>query len=125
MHLQLNACSSQIDCGTSSETRNNLTGKLESVGGFLPAIQASLQVDKATVVPLEEAKTETCGSKSAACAQLARLAAKGSSFATAAGVCLPFGNMEAAIKVTFHAGSLTWRFDNNAKGASRHRRVLH
>ena len=57
---------------------------------------------------LEEAETETCGSKSAACAQLARLAAKGSSFATAAGVCLPFGNMEAAIKVTFHAGSFRW-----------------
>ena len=89
-----------------------MTSKLKLVSGFLPTIQAPLQVNKATVLPLEEAETDTCGSKSAACAQLARLAAKGSSFATAAGVCLPFGNMEAAIKVTFHAGSLGWRIDN-------------
>jgi hypothetical protein len=56
------------------------------------------QVSKATVVPLEKATAATCGAKAAACAQLATAAAK-SGFSTPTGVCLPFGSMEAAIKV--------------------------
>ena len=43
--------------------------------------------------------TSSCGAKAAACAQLAQVAAK-AGFQTPAGVCLPFGSMEAAIKVT-------------------------
>ena len=64
-----------------------------------------LQVSKASVVPLEKATTASCGAKAAACAELAKLADKMSdkqgSFGTAAGVCLPFGCMEAIIQVAY------------------------
>ncbi len=50
------------------------------------------------MVPLEKATAASCGAKAAACAQLA-LAASKAGFSTPAGVCLPFGSMEAAIKV--------------------------
>lgn len=49
------------------------------------------------MLPLEKASASSCGAKAAACARLATLAA-GASFKTPAGVCVPFGNMEAAIK---------------------------
>ena len=58
-----------------------------------------MQVKKLTVTPLEKAEKATCGSKSAACAELARLAASSGSFRAAPGVCLPFGCMEAAAQV--------------------------
>ncbi len=62
-----------------------------------------LQVSKASVVPLSKATSASCGAKAAACADLAKLADKiskeQSSFGTAAGVCLPFGCMEAVIQV--------------------------
>ena len=57
---------------------------------------------KVTVVPLSKATAASCGAKAAACAELATLAEqskKNSSFGTAQGVCLPFGCMEAVIKV--------------------------
>ena len=68
------------------------------------------QVKKITIVPLSKASTASCGAKAAACAELARLteqSKKSSSFATAEGVCLPFGCMEAVIKVrkTLHIPS--------------------
>lgn len=53
----------------------------------------------ASVVPLEKATTASCGSKSAACSELARLAQESGTFSAPAGVCLPFGCMEAAIRV--------------------------
>lgn len=62
-----------------------------------------MQVSKATVLPLSKATTVSCGAKAAACAELAQLAEKqknGVSFGTAAGVCLPFGCMEAAVQVS-------------------------
>ena len=52
----------------------------------------------AAVVPLEKATPANSGAKAAACAQLATAAAK-SGFRTPAGVCVPFGCMEAAVKV--------------------------
>ena len=61
-----------------------------------------LQVKKVTVVPLSKATAASCGAKAAACAELATLAEqskKNGSFGTAQGVCLPFGCMEAVIKV--------------------------
>ena len=61
-----------------------------------------LKVKKVTVVPLRKATTASCGAKAAACAELATLAEqskKKGSFGTAEGVCLPFGCMEAVIKV--------------------------
>ncbi len=54
---------------------------------------------KKEVLEMEKAKVETCGSKVAACAELARVSRKAQSFKTPAGVCLPFGNMEYAIRV--------------------------
>ena len=64
-----------------------------------------LQVSKASVVPLAKATSASCGAKAAACADLAKLADKISkeqgSFGTAAGVCLPFGCMEAIIQVPY------------------------
>ncbi len=51
---------------------------------------------------LAKATSATCGAKAAACAELAQLAEKNKKkggFGTAAGVCLPFGSMEAVIKV--------------------------
>ena len=60
------------------------------------------QVSKASVVPLSKATTASCGAKAAACAELAQLAEKNKKkdgFGTAAGVCLPFGCMEAVIQV--------------------------
>jgi len=64
-----------------------------------------LQVSKASVMPLAKATTASCGAKAAACADLAKLADKMSkeqgSFGTAAGVCLPFGCMEAIIQVAY------------------------
>ena len=57
-----------------------------------------LQVGQGCVTPLKEATKESCGSKSAACAKLATVAQEGG-FATAEGVCLPFGNMHIAIQV--------------------------
>ncbi|DBA93500.1 hypothetical protein WJX82_005630 [Trebouxia sp. C0006] len=60
------------------------------------------KVSKASVVPLSKATSASCGAKAAACADLAKLADKiskeQSSFGTAAGVCLPFGCMEAVIQ---------------------------
>jgi len=50
---------------------------------------------------MEKASVETCGSKVTACAQLARVSKESQSFKTPAGVCLPFGNMEYAIKVPY------------------------
>ena len=47
---------------------------------------------------LEKATPKNCGAKAAACAELAKVAAS-AGFSTPAGVCLPFGCMEAAIKV--------------------------
>jgi hypothetical protein len=64
---------------------------------FKPVILCG-QVQSATVVALEKAAANSCGSKAAACSQLATLAA-GASFKTPAGVCLPFGSMDVAIKV--------------------------
>jgi hypothetical protein len=52
----------------------------------------------ATVIPLSEATVSTCGSKSAKCADLERLATEsGGLFKTARGCCLPFGTMDLAI----------------------------
>ena len=59
----------------------------------------SAQVKQATLVPLAKATAESCGSKAAKCAQLATFAQQQSSFKTAAGVCIPFGSMELALKV--------------------------
>lgn len=56
------------------------------------------QLKNAKVVPLEKATPANCGAKAAACAELAKVAA-GAGFSTPAGACLPFGSMEAAIKV--------------------------
>ncbi len=64
-----------------------------------------VQVSKASVVPLAKATSASCGAKAAACADLAKLADKISKeqgcFGTAAGVCLPFGCMEAVIQVAY------------------------
>lgn len=57
------------------------------------------QVKQATLVPLAKATADSCGSKAAKCAQLAVFAEGKGSFKTAAGVCLPFGSMELALKV--------------------------
>lgn len=68
------------------------------------SIECVWQVSKAAVVALSKASTASCGAKAAACAELAKLAEqqkKGPAFGTAAGVCLPFGCMEAAIQVYF------------------------
>ena len=51
------------------------------------------------ILELEKAAVDTCGSKAAACAELARLAEQEVGFSTASGVCLPFGNMEYAVEV--------------------------
>ena len=62
-----------------------------------------MQVSKASVVPLAKATTASCGAKSSACAQLAKLAPKTKKkggFGTAEGVCLPFGCMEAVVQVS-------------------------
>lgn len=56
------------------------------------------QVKRGSVVLLKDAVKESCGSKSAACAHLARVA-KDAGFRTAEGVCLPYGNMNVAIQV--------------------------
>lgn len=64
--------------------------------------QSTFQVKRGTVVPLEDARVETCGSKSTACAELARLSGRAKDFRTARGACLPFGNMHAAIRVRIH-----------------------
>ena len=57
-----------------------------------------LQLKNAKIVLLEKATPKNCGAKAAACAELAKVAAS-ADFSTPAGVCLPFGCMEAAIKV--------------------------
>ena len=57
-----------------------------------------LQLKTMKIVALEKAKPANCGAKAAACAELAKVAA-GASFSTPAGICLPFGTMDAAIKV--------------------------
>ena len=58
-----------------------------------------VQVSKAAVVPLADAKVATCGSKAAACAQLLQLAGEaGSGFKATTGVVFPFGCMDLAIK---------------------------
>ena len=57
-----------------------------------------LQLKNAKIVLLEKATPKNCGAKAAACAELAKVAAS-ADFNTPAGVCLPFGCMEAAIKV--------------------------
>ncbi len=64
-------------------------------------IAARVQVSKATLVSLEKATVESCGSKAAKCAQLAVFAQSQGSFKTAAGVCIPFGSLELAVKVIF------------------------
>ena len=54
----------------------------------------------AALVPLLEAAPETSGAKSAACAELERVAASSKGgFSTPRGAVLPFGSMELAIKV--------------------------
>lgn len=58
----------------------------------------TLQLKTMKTVALEKATPANCGAKAAACAELAKVAA-GARFKTPAGVCLPFGTMEAAIKV--------------------------
>jgi len=63
-----------------------------------------LQLKTMKIVALEKAKPANCGAKAAACAELAKVAA-GARFSTPAGICLPFGTMDAAIKV--HAPSST------------------
>lgn len=55
-------------------------------------------MSKVTILPLEKASISSCGAKAAACAQLATVAAE-AGFRTPAGLCLPFGSMEAAIQV--------------------------
>ena len=51
------------------------------------------------ILELEHGTVESCGSKTAACAELARMAEKDSGFSTPKGICLPFGNMEHAVEV--------------------------
>lgn len=52
-----------------------------------------------TVVQLEEAAVETCGSKSTACRKLLQLAQQsGGSFQAPTGIAFPFGCMDAALK---------------------------
>lgn len=54
---------------------------------------------KRELLELEKASVETCGSKAASCAELARLAKQQEGFSTPEGVCLPFGNMEYSLQV--------------------------
>ena len=61
----------------------------------------TLQLKIMKTVALEKATPANCGAKAAACAELAKVAA-GANFSTPAGVCLPFGTMDAAIKVPHH-----------------------
>ena len=61
-------------------------------------VAGDLQLKTMKTVALEKATPANCGAKAAACAALAKVAA-GASFSTPAGVCLPFGTMDAAIKV--------------------------
>lgn len=56
---------------------------------------------KRAIVELQDATVDTCGSKAAACARLARVSEQEGSFSTPSGVCLPFGNMEHAVEVTY------------------------
>ena len=63
------------------------------------------QLKTMKTVALEKATPANCGAKAAACAELAKVAA-GADFRTPAGVCLPFGTMDAAIKVCFCLGML-------------------
>ena len=58
----------------------------------------TMQLKTMKTVALEKATPANCGAKAAACAGLAKVAA-GANFRTPAGVCLPFGTMDAAIKV--------------------------
>ena len=64
---------------------------------------------KKEILQMERARVETCGSKVSACAQLTRVS-KDAQFKTPAGVCLPFGNMEYAIKVPLWSPSLCHPF---------------
>ena len=57
-----------------------------------------VQLKNAKIVPVEKATPANCGAKAAACAALAKVAAD-ASFGTPAGICLPFGSMEATVKV--------------------------
>ena len=53
-----------------------------------------------TLVQLADATSQTCGAKAEACAQLVQVAQKSAGiFVAPAGVCIPFGSMEAAILV--------------------------
>jgi hypothetical protein len=56
------------------------------------------QAKAASLLTLERAQLETCGGKAFACSALSRLA---TSWRAPAGVCFPFGNMEAAIQVLY------------------------
>lgn len=58
----------------------------------------SLQVKKATWVPLSDAAADSCGAKAAACAALEH-ASGGKLFETPKGAVIPFGSMELALKV--------------------------
>lgn len=58
------------------------------------------QVTAAALVALRDAEPQNSGAKSAACAELERVAASsGGAFSTPRGAVLPFGSMELAIKV--------------------------
>ena len=69
-----------------------------AAGKCIFSMSVMLQLKTMKTVALEKATPANCGAKAAACAELAKVAA-GADFKTPAGVCLPFGTMDAAIKV--------------------------
>ena len=72
---------------------------LNYIWAALTHINCLLMQTERRILDLEHGTVESCGSKAAACAELARLAEKGDGFSTPSGICLPFGNMEYAIEV--------------------------
>ena len=82
-------------------SRNRSNGAAAKFGAVTKAT-------KPTVLPLSSATPATAGAKSAACADLAKLEAKGG-FRTPAGCVLPFGAMDIAIKVRFLWLAALWR----------------
>ncbi|CAL8462111.1 g1642 [Coccomyxa elongata] len=91
------ASSEAPSTAAAASSSNGAAGGNSSNGAAKSGPGAVEKVGKAAVAPLEKATPANCGAKAAACAQLTTAAAK-SGFRTPAGVCVPFGCMEAAVK---------------------------
>eukprot|EP00898_Chlorokybus_atmophyticus_P001306 jgi/Chlat1/2176/Chrsp17S02751 len=102
LHAASDGVKLQEEAAGASSSQNKEAATVKVAGEAVPAVAAG-KVNLSpggTLLALEESNKDRGGAKSAACAQLANLAAKASAekaFKTPAGCCIPFGAMEAAV----------------------------